>query len=100
MTHEKLRNPATAAAPLQQPDKLYIDGQWVPASTGKQISVISPDTEALYVQVAEAGKKDIDRAISAARVAFDSGPWPRLSHAARGDFLRAMAEKLRERVAD
>ena len=100
MTHEKLRNPATAAAPLQHPDKLYIDGQWVPASTGKQISVISPDTEALYVQVAEAGKKDIDRAISAARVAFDSGPWPRLSHAARGDFLRAMAEKLKERVAD
>jgi len=100
MTYDQSRNPATAAAPLKHPEKLYIDGQWVSASTGRLISVISPDTEELYIRVAEGGKKDIELAISAARTAFDSGPWPRLSHAVRGDFLRAMAEKLKERVAD
>lgn len=100
MTSEHLRYPVADRVPLRYPDKLYIDGQWVAASTGRQISVISPHTEELYVQVAEAGKEDIERAISAARTAFDSGPWPRLSHAERGAYLRAMAGKLQDRVQD
>ncbi|WP_321818746.1 aldehyde dehydrogenase [Paraburkholderia sp. J69-2] len=93
-------NPSVSPAPLLHPDKLYINGQWVSASTAKQISVISPDTEDVYVHVAEAGKEDIERAISAARNAFDNDPWPRLTHAQRGAYLRAMADKLAARAAD
>lgn len=90
----------TDRVPLKNPDKLFINGKWVTASTGKMFSVISPATEEVYVKVAEAGKADIDRAVAAAREAFDHGPWPRLSHAERATYLSALAQKLRERSAD
>jgi len=100
MLAEQPGNPSAAPAPLKHPDKLYIDGQWVEASTGRAFSVISPDTERVYVRVGEAGKADIEKAVAAARKAFDHGPWPRLTHAERGAYLRAMAEKLRARSHD
>lgn len=100
MLSENPGNPATFRAPLKHADKLYIDGQWVAPSTGTQLSVISPHTEEVYVRVAEAGKDDIDRAVSAARRAFDSGPWPRMSHAERAGFMRALADRLKDRVPD
>src|SRR5258708_12386079 len=52
------------------------------------------------VRVAEAEAPDIDRAVSAARHAFDEGPWPRLSHAGRAGFVSAIAAGLRERAED
>ena len=52
------------------------------------------------MRVADAQEADIDRAVSAAREAFDRGPWPRHTHAERAAYLRAMAGKLDERVAD
>ncbi|WP_321818424.1 MULTISPECIES: aldehyde dehydrogenase [unclassified Paraburkholderia] len=89
-----------ARAPYKHPDKLYIGGKWVASSTGAEFSVISPSTEDVYVRVAEAGRVDIEKAVSAARQAFDDGPWPRLTHAERGRYLHAIAEKLRARSGD
>ena len=78
-------------------DKLYIGGEWVaPASDGK-IDVISPMTEEVIFTVAEARDADMDRAVAAARAAFDDGPWPRLSHAERAEYLTRFGAALKAR---
>jgi acyl-CoA reductase-like NAD-dependent aldehyde dehydrogenase len=64
------------------------------------IDVIDSGTEELYFRVPEAQAADIDRAVGAARKAFDEGPWPRLSHQERAAYLRGFASNLRERAAD
>ncbi|WP_340537985.1 aldehyde dehydrogenase [Nocardioides sp. GXZ039] len=90
----------TAAVPLQHPDRLFIDGKWVAPSSTATIDVIDSGTEELYFQVAEAQAADMDHAVSAARAAFDEGPWPRLTHEERAGYLRAMAGQLRARIPD
>jgi len=59
-------------------DQLYIGGRWQEPATGKRISVISPHTEEPIGGTPEAAAQDVDRAVLAARKAFDEGPWPRL----------------------
>jgi aldehyde dehydrogenase (NAD+) len=88
------------AAPFKHPDKLYIDGGWVDPSTGSGIDVIDTATEEVFFRVAEAGAADVDRAVTAARIAFDEGPWPRLSHAERAAYLHALADGVEARTAD
>jgi acyl-CoA reductase-like NAD-dependent aldehyde dehydrogenase len=80
--------------------EFYIGGQWVkPAGTGVQ-KVVSPSTEEAVGEVAEATTADIDRAVAAARTAFDEGPWPRMSPAARADVLSRAAEILKARTPE
>ena len=82
---------------IAHPDKLYIDGQWVAPKSGRQIEIVSPNSEEVVVRVAEAGKEDMDLAVAAARRAFDEGPWGRMGPAERGQYLLKMAEYLRGR---
>lgn len=89
-----------AQHPLARPDKLFINGEWVSPQQKGAISVISPATERPYVEVAQAGMEDIDRAIGAARRAFDEGPWPRLPVAERAHFLHAIATEVEARTDD
>lgn len=86
--------------PLRSPDRFFIGGEWVKPSSGSTIDVIDSDTEQLYFQVAEAQAADMDLAIGASRRAFDHGPWPRMTHAERAGYLRAMADKLAARGPD
>ena len=88
------------AVPLRHADRFFIDGQWVAPSTDATFDVIDSSTEQVYFRVPEAQPADIDRAVVAARRAFDEGPWPTMSHAARAEFLRGMANGLRERAED
>lgn len=85
---------------LQHPDRLFIDGAWVAALSGSHINVINPSTEDVFLTVAEAGAADIDRAVEAARRAFDNGPWPRFTHAERAVYLRRIADAFDRRVGD
>ncbi|GFE82064.1 putative aldehyde dehydrogenase [Steroidobacter agaridevorans] len=85
---------------LKYPDRLFIDGAWVAASSNQSLDVIAPATEQKYLSVAAASSADINRAVAAARVAFDKGPWPRMSHAERGRYLMAIAEELDRRKQD
>jgi aldehyde dehydrogenase (NAD+) len=85
---------------IRRPDRLFIDGQWVEASSSSAFDVVDSRTEQPFLRVAEAGQADVHRAAGAARRAFDQGPWPRLSHAQRADHLREFAGALRERVDD
>ena len=76
---------------LAHPDEFYIDGQWVSPSSSEKIEVVNPTTENVAFSVPAARPDDMDRAVSAARQAFDHGPWPRLSHVQRADYLRKIA---------
>ncbi len=87
----------TMTAPVRRADRLFIDGVWVEPSSDATIDVIDSGTEELYYRVAAAGPDDISRAVAAARMAFDEGQWPRLTHAERADLLRALAAGLQER---
>jgi acyl-CoA reductase-like NAD-dependent aldehyde dehydrogenase len=84
------------AVPVRHPDLLYIDGRWVKPASDATIDVIDSSTEKLYFRVAEAAPADMDRGMEAARRAFDSGPWPRMTHQQRAEYLRSIASALRE----
>jgi acyl-CoA reductase-like NAD-dependent aldehyde dehydrogenase len=89
---------ATSADELiRNPGKFFIGGEWVAPSSDETISVVTPSTEEVFVTVAAAQEADINRAVAAARDAFDNGPWPRMSPAERAGYMRAFAEKMRER---
>jgi betaine-aldehyde dehydrogenase len=84
-------------------DRFFIDGEWAAPSSDAQITVVNPATEEVFIRVAEAQKTDVDSAVSAARKAFDRGPWPRMSHKERAGFLREIAKRLTvhsDRLAD
>jgi aldehyde dehydrogenase (NAD+) len=87
-------------APLQHVDRFFIGGEWVKPSSDAQIDVIDSTTEQLFFSVAEAQEADMTRAVGAARQAFDDGPWPRLRHAQRAEYLRAIAAELEKRAED
>jgi betaine-aldehyde dehydrogenase len=73
-------------------DKLFIGGEWVePAGTGT-IDVISPHSEERVGRVPEGTNADVDRAVAAARQAFDEGDWPRLSPEERSTAVRRFAD--------
>ena len=57
------------------PRKLFIDGQWTEAASGKTFETPNPATGETIAKVAEGDAEDIDRAVKAARKAFEGGPW-------------------------
>jgi acyl-CoA reductase-like NAD-dependent aldehyde dehydrogenase len=84
-----LRNtlPATAC----KAGKLFIDNQFVDAVSGRTFETVDPSTEEVLTTVAEGDKADIDKAVAAARRAFETGPWPKMSARERGRFLLRVA---------
>ncbi len=88
---------STTTSPLRHADRFYIGGQWVAPSSDATIDVIDSGTEELFFSVAEAQEADMARAVAAARQAFDDGPWPRMTHAERAEYLRALGAGLAAR---
>ncbi|NJQ05071.1 aldehyde dehydrogenase family protein [Streptomyces lonarensis] len=83
-------------------DTLCIDGVWRPAADGATREIIDPADGSVLATVAEAGVRDADAAVAAARRAFDSGPWPRTPVMERAALLRRVADLLvrdREEIA-
>ena len=87
-------------ANIKHPDRLFIDGKWAVPSGAKFIDVANCATEETFLRVAEAEEEDVNRAVEAARKAFDAGEWPRLSHAERAAYLRAIGRELDARAPD
>ncbi|HTN60795.1 MAG TPA: aldehyde dehydrogenase [Devosia sp.] len=79
------------------PDRIFVGGKWVEASSGRFIELVSPDTEEVVGRIAEANEADMDRAVAAARKAFDEGPWSTMPPAERGRLIVAMGEELLRR---
>jgi aldehyde dehydrogenase (NAD+) len=91
---------ATSQLPILHPDRFFIGGEWVQPSSEATIDVIDSASELPFLTVAEAQAPDLDRAIAAAKQAFDAGPWPRLSHAERARYLRALGAELAQFTAE
>jgi aldehyde dehydrogenase (NAD+) len=89
-----------ATVPVKHADRFFIGGEWVTPSSGSTIDVIDSHTEQVYLTVAEAQAADMDRAVTAAKEAFDRGPWPRLTHAERAAYLRALGDEVVKRAGD
>jgi betaine-aldehyde dehydrogenase len=81
-------------------DTLFIGGEWIAPATDAVIEVISPHSEEVIARVAEAREADVERAVAAARTAFDQGPWPRLRAVERADAMARLLAALQERSAD
>ncbi len=80
------------------PGRLYIGGQWVDAVAASTFTTVNPATEEPITQVAEGRAEDIDRAVKAARDAFE-GPWAKISGADRGRMLWKMADLIESYLA-
>src|SRR5882724_5393165 len=84
-----------------EPGKLLIGGQWTDAAGGKTFSTVNPATGEVLTKVAEAGAEDVNRAVAAARAAFDdpNGKWQKMSASDRGRLIWKLAD-LMERDID
>ena len=85
---------------LKHPHRLFIDGRWVEPVQGGRIDVIAPHTEEITTSVADATAADMDRAVAAARSAFDNGHWPTLSPQERGAYLKKLGAELAKRAPE
>ena len=77
--------------------KLFIGGSYVDPATDAKLELISPVTEEVFGRTPEAAPADMDRAVTAARRAFDEGPWPRMSVAERVEVLRRLRNRYEAR---
>ncbi|GAB2886418.1 aldehyde dehydrogenase [Nocardioides pacificus] len=81
-------------------DTFYIDGAWVAPSTGATLEVVSPHTEQVVARVPAGAPADVDRAVAAARRAFDEGPWPRLAPEERIEVMQRFSNLYAARLAE
>ena len=85
---------------LAKPRKMLIDGKWLDSVSGKTFPTYNPATGEVLAKVAEGDKADIDAAVKAARRAFDSGPWSRLTASERGKLIWKLADLLEENLEE
>src|SRR6202161_1526961 len=76
--------------------RMYINGEFVESAGKKYFPVIHPSTEEVMAEVPEANEEDVNRAVAAARTAFDSGAWPQTTAQDRGRILFRLAERIRQ----
>src|SRR6202050_875674 len=80
--------------------KLLINGKWVEAASGKTFASYNPATGEVLAHVAEGDREDIDRAVKAARAAFETGPWSKMSPAARGKIIWKLADLIEKHAEE
>jgi phenylacetaldehyde dehydrogenase len=91
------RHPGSAAF-LQRAGKMLIGGQWVEAASGKRFKTLNPATGELLAEVAEGDKEDVDRAVAAARRAFDNPEWRRMMPTDRERLVRKFIGLLEQNI--
>jgi betaine-aldehyde dehydrogenase len=89
--------PAAANTPRKY--QLFIDGQWVDAESGKTFTTPNPATGETLAEVAEADKADVDKAVQAARRAYE-GKWSKMSARDRGRLMYKLAQLIEEHSAE
>ena len=76
--------------------KLYVNGSFIESASGKTFKTPNPATGETLAVVSEAGREDIHKAVVAARMAFDEGPWSRMSTAERSRLMYKLADLMEE----
>jgi phenylacetaldehyde dehydrogenase len=88
------------SARLNVPNQLFIGGNWVDARSGETFSTLNPATGEELAQVASGGKEDVDRAVLAARQAFESGAWSRMTPSMRGRLIWRVGDLILEHAEE
>src|SRR5437588_9840303 len=92
--------PRTVKPPKVKDQPLLIGGKWVDSQSGKTFATVNPATGQTICQVAEGDKAAIDLAVKAARKAFESGPWSKMSAAERGRLLYKLADAIEKNIEE
>ena len=82
------------------PRQLFINGQWTSAASGKTFETPNPATGDTLARIAEGESEDIDRAVRAARAAFDDGPWSRMTPSERGRIIWRIGDLILEHAEE
>ncbi len=80
------------------PRQLFINGQWADSASGETFETPNPATGETLARVAEGGAEDIDRAVRAARRAFEEGPWSRMTPSERGRVIWRIGDLILEHL--
>jgi phenylacetaldehyde dehydrogenase len=80
--------------------RMLIGGKWADAASGKTFPTYNPSTGEVLAHVAEGDKEDVDRAVAAARAAFDKGPWRKLVPSERARLMWKLADLLEKRLEE
>jgi aldehyde dehydrogenase (NAD+) len=96
----KVINIGQQSPQISHPHRFFIAGNWRQPSSNARFRIVSPATEEQFFEVAEAQEADMLQAVAAAREAFDSGPWPKISHEERAGYLRALGAEIGKRTAE
>lgn len=83
---------------LKKPKMLLIDGEFVAAESGKTFDTYNPATDEVLGKVAEGSKADVDKAVKAARRAFEEGPWRKMAAFERARLLYRLADEIEKRA--
>jgi phenylacetaldehyde dehydrogenase len=79
---------------LSKPKRNLIDGKWMEAASGKMFDSLNPADGSVLARVPDSDREDINRAVTAARRAFESGPWRRMTPSERGKLLWRVGDLL------
>ncbi|MGH7127100.1 MAG: aldehyde dehydrogenase family protein [Planctomycetaceae bacterium] len=90
--------PKKTAAPKVRRTQLFINGKWQDAASGKTFPTINPATEEKIADVAEGDAADVDRAVKAARKAFETGDWRKMDARDRGRLLNKLADLIEQNL--
>jgi len=88
----------TVSPPEIRQTQCFINGQWIPAQSGKTFETIHPATEQVIAQIAEGDAADVDAAAKAAREALEKGEWSRMDARDRGACLYRLADLIEEEI--
>jgi len=91
---------ATVTSFVNRKHQILINGKWTDSASGKTFPTYDPATGEVMTQVAEGDREDINRAVSAARQAFDRGPWRRTTPAERGKMIWRLADLLEDHLEE
>jgi phenylacetaldehyde dehydrogenase len=85
---------------ISKPRKMLINGKWVESASGKTFPTYDPSTGEVLARIAEGDREDIDRAVKAARAAFETGPWPSLTSSERGRMVWKLADLIEQHLQE
>jgi len=97
---QQVINNQNVQAFLDENRKMLINGKWVDSASGKTFQSFNPATGTVLAEIAEGDREDINRAVSAARAAFDSGPWRRMTPSERGRAIWKLADLIEQHTEE
>jgi len=90
---------SSLATAQTQTYQMYVNGEWVASNSGKTFPVYDPSSEEIIAEVPDSNAKDVDRAVAAAKDAFENGPWGSSTAQERGRVLFKLADAVRQNTA-